>query len=148
MPAEALAAVTPLLLGSGAAALAWRRLRSSPLGGTPGADDLRQAYRLFPLQAVIQERDLREAVGRLRAAGAEPVLVKGWAVARLYPEPGLRPYGDLDLCVRRKDFERAGAALDGLRGLETIGDLHDGFSTLDEQGEDDLFARSELADCA
>src|SRR5207247_1088017 len=37
----------------------------------------------------------------------DPVLIKGWAIGRLYPEPGLRPYGDLDLVVNDRQRQRS-----------------------------------------
>jgi hypothetical protein len=39
-------------------------------------------------------------------------VVKGWTAARLYAEAGLRPYGDLDLCVAPDQYGAARAALD------------------------------------
>jgi len=38
-----------------------------------------------------------EAFVRPPLRGVEPILGKGWAIARLYPERGMRPYGDIDL---------------------------------------------------
>ena len=105
LSAAELAAVTPLLLASGGAALAWRRVRvSESLRATPAAHQLRQAYRLHTLEAALHERNIKQVFALLRAAGVEPLLVKGWAVARLYTEPGARPYGDIDLCVRPADY--------------------------------------------
>ena len=47
--------ITPLLLQSGAGALAWRRVRNSHLQATPAAAELQQAYRLHALQAARHE---------------------------------------------------------------------------------------------
>lgn len=44
---------------------------------------------------------------RLGAAGVEPLLIKGWAIARLYPGAGLRPYTNLDLIVRPSELGAA-----------------------------------------
>ena len=112
LSAGELAAIGPLLLGSGAGALAWWRIRGSALGTTPAALELREAYRLHSLEAALHERSIKTIVALLRSAGVEPVLVKGWAVARLYPEAGLRPYGDIDLCVRPEQYRQAAALLE------------------------------------
>lgn len=152
--AAELTAVTPLLLASGGAALAWRRLRTSALRATPAAVELQQAYRLHTLQAALHEHNIKQVFALLRAAGIEPLLVKGWAVARLYPERGARPYGDIDLCVRPADFKTARAVL-GSAGDKYPVDLHQGtgartdrrrvdMRALDDRSWDTLFERSEL----
>ena len=58
-------------------------------------------------------RTLRETVANLREAGVEVVALKGAALAFFhYPQPGLRPMGDLDLLLREpRDLGRATAAL-------------------------------------
>ena len=57
-----LASVTPLLLESGAGALAWRRVRNSHLQATPAAAELQQAYRLHAIQAARHEINIREVL--------------------------------------------------------------------------------------
>jgi hypothetical protein len=74
----------------------------------------------------------------------EPLLAKGWAAARLYPEPGLRPYGDIDLCVRPEDYAAAQDVLLRAGGHGTLVELHPGSSWLDDRSLDDLYARSQL----
>ena len=66
------------------------------------------------------------------------MLVKGWAIARLYPEDGLRPYGVLT-CPKR--FSAVKAALNGNYQV----DLHSGFAKLDGHTWDKLFARSQVS---
>src|SRR5262245_8266561 len=56
--AESLRQSAPLLLNSGAGALAWWRLQHSDLRSTPEAEELHQAYRLHTLQAAIKEREI------------------------------------------------------------------------------------------
>lgn len=135
--------VTPLLLASGAAALGWWRVRNSELRDTPAARELEQAYLLHTLQSAIHESEIRDWMKLAHDAGIEPVLVKGWAVARLYPEKGLRPYGDLDLCFRPEHFDAAAAIVGSPEGKKYNVDLHRGFEKLDDQCLDDLFARSQ-----
>ena len=139
-----LAEITPLLLRSGAAGLAWRMIRNSAVRGSSAARQLQQAYRLYSLEAALHQRRLRQVIPVLRSFGAEPVLVKGWAIARFYAEPGLRPYCDLDLCVLPQHYAAARAAL---KSPETGGgtvDLHLGFGKFYERQTDQVFTRSQL----
>jgi hypothetical protein len=109
-PAD-LEAIAPLLAASGAGALAWHRLQQPLLRTLRAGRELRQHYRLQTLQAIECESATGTLVRRLRATGVEPLLIKGWSSALLYPEPGLRPFGDVDLCVRADQIETAAAAL-------------------------------------
>ncbi|HEU4478073.1 MAG TPA: nucleotidyltransferase family protein [Pyrinomonadaceae bacterium] len=138
-----LVSVTPLLLQSGAGALAWHRLRNSALAKSPPAAELQQAYRLHAIQAALHETHLKEILKLLRYAGVEPILVKGWAIARLYPESGLRPYGDFDLSVRPDDYKLARAALRNAGDRYPV-DLHKGTALLDDREWDEVFERSQL----
>ncbi len=144
LSAKELVEVAPLLLGSGAGALGWWRVRRSDLRSSAPALALRDAYRLFALHVALHECAIERAFVLLRSAGVEPILVKGWAIARHYPEPGLRPYGDLDLCVRPGQYVRAQEVLRGLEEEHVPVDLHAGFTNLDERDLDDLYAHSEL----
>jgi hypothetical protein len=69
--------------------------------------------------------------------------VKGWAVARLYPEPGLRPYGDIDLFVRPEWHAPAKAVLANARMVGTPVDLHTCFSDMPDRSPDQLYDRSQ-----
>ena len=132
---------SPLLLRSGSAGLAWWRAQTA--GVTPPTlKPLHDAFGVHALKAAILEAKIPAAFARLRARGVEPLLGKGWAVARLYPRPGLRPYGDIDLYVRAEDGPAARAALDepGANGLPV--DLHCGLAELDDRRFEDVLARS------
>ncbi len=135
--------ITPLLLQSGAGALAWRRLRNSPLTSIPDVAELQQAYRLHAIQAAVHESNIRQVLELFRSAAIEPLLVKGWAIARLYPESGLRPYGDIDLCVHPGDYVKAGKVLRDAGDRYPV-DLHQGTALLDYHDWDELFSRSRL----
>jgi hypothetical protein len=141
---EELQEILPLLLKSGAAGLCWRRVPGSGLQATAAANELQQAYRLQTLQNKIDERKIEEAFKLLRSRGIEPVLVKGWAIARFYPERGARPYGDIDLCVRPAEYQAASAALSTPEGRQYNVDLHNGFANLGGESEGEIYARSHL----
>ncbi|MBV9210557.1 MAG: nucleotidyltransferase family protein [Acidobacteria bacterium] len=135
--------VAPLLIASGGGALAFWKLRHSALADTRAAADLKQVFRLYTLQAAIHEREIAQVIKLLKGAGVEPILVKGWSMARHYPQPALRPYGDIDLFVRPEEFGRAEKVLASEEGKKFFVDLHKGANHLDEQAFEHLFARSE-----
>src|SRR5581483_5600537 len=141
---EELTTVAPLLLGSGAGALGWWRIRTTDLKTTTVACELQQAYQFHAIRAALHEREIQEVIALLRASDIEPVLIKGWAVARLYPETGLRPYGDLDLCFRPEQFAQADAIFKDPAYHKYHVDLHLGFAKLDDLSFEQLIAGSEL----
>jgi hypothetical protein len=105
--------VQPVLLASGAGALAWRRLRQAEAARSPAGFELQQSYRLHAIESLLHERQLARIMGRLHGAGVEPLLGRGWAAARHYPEAGLRPYRNFDLYVGAAQQAAARAALEG-----------------------------------
>src|SRR5262249_56305882 len=94
----------------------------------------------------VEERRVAGAVARLQAAGVEPLLAKGWAIARLYPRPGLRPYGDLDLYVRPSDYATARTALDAAGTIAV--DLHRGLADLDDRDHEVVLGRAAVEHAA
>jgi Uncharacterised nucleotidyltransferase len=141
--AEELAQLTPLLLQSGAGALGWHRIRQEESHTFPIARQLRQAYRLHTIRSILHERALQQVFAALRSAGVEPIAIKGWAVARWYPEPGLRPYGDLDIVVPPGQHAVAASVLADIDLTECSVDLHRGLPLMADHGLDTLYARSE-----
>lgn len=104
---EQLASAVPLLAQTHAHPLAWWRIRGTPIADTELGRELADAMRLTALGNAVTTRHLVRAVQQLRAEGVEPILVKGWAIARHYPSLGLRPLGDVDLRVPDDQLERA-----------------------------------------
>jgi hypothetical protein len=141
--ASQLEAIAPLLRTTGAAALAWRRIRASALADTEAGQALRDAHRHQALQAAMSERIAKRATGLLADAGIDAVLVKGWAIGRLYPEKGLRPYGDIDLCVAPADFAAAQTVLPASEFAGRV-DLHRGFEKFGGREWDELLAASSV----
>jgi len=127
--------ITPLLLGSGAGALGWHRIRSSHLKNEKSAGELHQAYRKHTLEAALHETHIKQSFSLLRDAGIEPILVKGWSIARQYPEKGLRPYDDVDLIVRPEEHETAQSLISSIESLQGYVDIHCGLSAIDPVDE-------------
>lgn len=65
-------------------------------------------------------------------------------MARLSRAPGLRPAGDIDLCVRPEQYEKAQRVIQKTEARRSHIDLHKGFAKLDLEKIDCLFARSQL----
>ncbi|MFN0138548.1 MAG: nucleotidyltransferase family protein [Pyrinomonadaceae bacterium] len=84
------------------------------------------------------------AVELLRAAGIEPILIKGIAAEQYYPGDRIRPSIDIDLAVAEADFERANrlSRSDAAEGMAI--DLHKELRHLDTLEWQDLFERSKL----
>ena len=139
---EELNAIKPALLQTGAGALGWRRVQAWRWHTSAPASELLQAYRIHSVQAVLHELQIKETVQLLRSYGVEPILVKGWAIARLYVEPGLRPYGDIDLCVHPDQYLIAKRVADELATRDIRVDLHKGFAKFGNQSWNELHSRS------
>ena len=71
------------------------------------------------------KRILVSAVKLLREHHIEPVLLKGFGLASLYPNPSLRQFGDIDLFVGLDDFHPACAVLRTMPGGYTWGEEED-----------------------
>ncbi|MDQ6653916.1 MAG: nucleotidyltransferase family protein [Acidobacteriota bacterium] len=141
---EEVDSVLQLLIQSGCGPLGWWRLRRSDLKNSSVVAKLRQAYLFSTAKTVFHENSIEQVFSALRSAGVEPILVKGWAAARLYPDQALRPYSDIDLCVQSKQYEIAKSVLDSIDFKEEFIDLHNGFSHLDYKSAAELYAHSKL----
>jgi hypothetical protein len=136
--------VTPLLMGSGAAALGWRVVDRSPLRESSSGELLHQAYRLQSIQAEIQEQKIEKVFRLLREAALDAILAKGWAAAALYPNRTLRPYGDIDICVRSSDHQAVSELFSSPEGSDCWIDLHRQFSEIGNRTVEELFSRSNV----
>jgi hypothetical protein len=68
---------------------------------------LRQAYLHHRLRNEALLQDLATLTDAFGAAGIEALVLKGpWLAYGAYPDPGTRPIGDIDLCVREWDYPR------------------------------------------
>jgi hypothetical protein len=121
-------------------------VRSTSLSNTSSGELLQQAYRLQALQASIHDGQISKVFSQLRKVGVEPLLAKGWAAASLYPDAALRPYGDIDLLVRREQFNAAQAVLARDELSDCWVDLHSQYSELEGRSIEELFKRSRLTE--
>ena len=147
LTSEQLDSVTPLLYESGAAGLGWWRIRDTQLHETPSAELLHQAFRLLALRARTHETRIEKLFRLFRDASIEAIVVKGWAIARCYPEQALRPYGDIDLLVRPSAFDRALRILRGEDARDCFTDLHAQMFEMADRSIEDAFSRSQLVQC-
>src|SRR5262249_7200865 len=96
------------------------------------------------LAAAERERDIVEVIDCLHSGGVEPILIKGWTAARHYAEPGLRPYGDIDVSVYPEQLDTAKNLLNSAAFPTWLVDLHGGVPDLVDRGWSMLFQRSQL----
>jgi len=142
--ANTLAAAVPHLVKTGAAALAWWKLRGLDAAAVPALDPLHEEYQLHRREAFLHEIQLVETFAALHQHGIEPLLGKGWGVARHYPEAGLRPYGDFDLHFHPEQFPRAVAVLSTMPRLCRWVDVHCSVPELPDRPFHELFARAQV----
>jgi len=136
--------IAPLLMGSGAASLGWRVVDPTPLRESPSGELLHQAYRLQSLQAELQEQKIEKVFRLLREASLDAMLAKGWAAAGLYPNRTLRPYGDVDICVRSRDYQAVSELFSSPESSDCWIDLHRNFSEIGNRTVEELFSRSKV----
>ena len=96
--------------------------------------------RFQALEQLRRERWLAEVFTALAAHGIPAVTFKGWALARLYGRPGLRPVGDVDLLVRREDLDHARGVLAGFEGGAEVDLQADLSRYLPDRSIEDLLA--------
>lgn len=113
LTADQLASLVPHLSATGTAALAWWAIRDHDgLAGSEAGATLRDSYRLQTLHTRLHELRLAAALDLTASLGIDPLLLKGWGIARAYPDRGLRPCGDVDLAVPAAEHLRLQHVLD------------------------------------
>ncbi|MCO5218337.1 MAG: nucleotidyltransferase family protein [Thermomicrobiales bacterium] len=115
------------LLHGGGAGLVWPRIRHRAEEYGAVGEMLEHTYQQCIANQQTIERDIATAVTELRAAGIEPVLVKGWSISSRYPAPAVRRPGDIDLIVPDGTFAQAQRIINQIygSGLHTSVDLYD-----------------------
>lgn len=143
-PGDVSAALAPLLLATGAGGLAWWKARHSQARTATGRG-LRAAFHRHALEAVLHGDLVQGLVLHFRDHGLEPILVKGWSSARLYPQSGLRPPGDVDICLPPSQLPHAQSLLRLPQQGSFWVDLHGDIPDLPDRTWDEVVARSRLA---
>lgn len=125
----------------GSAALGFR-VAGEDLSHEQSVMRLQDAYRWNALSASRHELRLARVMRAMSDSGIAAITGKGWAMAREYPSPGLRPCGDIDLYLRKNDGARAATVLEALPDIAV--DLHRGFADLDDRDEAEIHRRSRI----
>lgn len=89
----------------------------------------------------VLEQQIETAFKFFRQNEIEPILLKGWAISRKYPEKYQRFFSDIDLAVAPEVYERASELVEK---HQLLIDLHCGLRQLDKVEWKDLYANSAL----
>jgi hypothetical protein len=96
----------------------YRRIGSLPSECRPPetiTDEMRQAFLVSVVRSVHMERQLQEIIGAFQQEGVRVLVLRGPALAfSLYPDPAMRPGGDLDLLVLPEQIVQARGILESL----------------------------------
>lgn len=98
------------------------------------------------LRHKVNELEIGKICRRFEEAGFQPILIKGWAAARLYPKPFEREFTDIDLIIAPERFEEAEKFSKEIQ-IRLPLDLHKGARHLDSLDFADLYANSVLVKC-
>ncbi len=95
----------------------------------------------------VREMQTQKIWADFEKAGFEPILIKGWAAAQVYPQPYEREFVDVDLMVPPGKFEAARRFASELNAPGLPVDLHSGARHLDTLSFEELFADSRIVQC-
>jgi len=109
---------------------------------SPETKEKEDEKRWLILRTKVYEEKIKAAFGLFRASNIEPILIKGWAAAREYPEKYRRTFSDIDLCVPPEDYEKSLKLIESGEGQKLNVDLHCGLRHLDTLEWKDLFENS------
>jgi hypothetical protein len=126
LSSEDLHSRTSLIASAGVAALTWFRIRRHTSEFSHQVVNFyHREYLGSTMRAAVHEAELERLLQALQSANIRSILLKGWAVGRLYPESGLRPSGDIDLWIDPAQRRKAEALVPEL-GITQVVDLeHD-----------------------
>jgi hypothetical protein len=105
-----------------------------------------ETERFQSLEFLRRERWLASVFTALESHRILAVTFKGWAIARLYGRPGLRPVGDVDLVIRPEDVGHARTVLAGFEGGNEV-DLQSDLSRyLPDRSPETLLTSAEIVE--
>jgi hypothetical protein len=136
--------IVQILLSTGSAGLAWRQPNLVESLPASLAANLQEVYRHQLLRAAVHDLEVTDIFKRTRRLGIEPILFKGWSLAQKYPDPGLRPYGDLDLWVPPEELKLLYSALPSRNEYIYSVEPHDSFYPQFERSFDDVMNNSQF----
>lgn len=135
---EELNQIIPSLVRTGSAGLCWHRLRQGPLRIAVDLATLQGVYKLQTLRVAAQFPQIKRIFSLMRRFNVEPIMGKGWAVSRLYPERGMRSTGDIDLYVKPEEYAVASKILWEPEASGCQVDLHEGCPQLDDRSFEEV----------
>ncbi len=103
-----------------------------------------QSEKWYQIRFSAYEVQIATIFSLLRIHKIEPILIKGWAAGRLYPQPSDRYFSDIDLAVDPELYEEALKLIEDEKNLI---DLHKGLRHLDTVRWELLSERSRLVSC-
>ena len=141
LSSEHLHRLAPLLIAGGGAALTWFRVCQRKSEFSQSVLNLyREAYIGSVARAAAHEDELQRVLSVFQAAGVRSILLKGWSVARLYPESGLRPSGDIDLWIEPAQKAQAIELLKRVAsGRQSVDLDHDQVCRFENRSFDDFY---------
>ncbi len=94
-------------------------------------------WRIINFKVIEQEIEI--ILKSFQSNNIEPILIKGWAASRKYPEKYMRWFSDIDLAVDPADFQKASELIEDRK---LIVDLHSGLRNHDTVDWKVLFENS------
>lgn len=107
-------------------------------------DEIQQRFQI--LQYKVKELEIEKIWNHFEKAGFEPLLIKGWAASKLYPEPFRRHFTDVDLVISPEKYADAIEFAKEVRERIPV-DLHAGARHLDSLSFENLLANSVIEKC-
>jgi len=141
---ELLSRLAAPLTSSGAASLAWFRIcRSQSHIPSHILRHYREAHIASVVAAARHESELERLLRAFEDADIRVILLKGWPVARLYPQSGLRPSGDIDLWVNPRQRDRGEALLRDLSIVHAVDLEHNQLRRFEDREFEQFYASCE-----
>ncbi len=106
--------------------------------------EIKNEERWLLLRSKVYEEKVKDAFKLFRENDIEPILIKGWAAAREYPQKFRRIYSDIDLCVSTDLYKKGSELILRDEARQFNIDLHNGLRHLDTVDWNDLYENSRI----